>query len=317
MKAVDLFFLTRPALLCASCVFFFAGAVSSTRSGSGPYPAGLMVQTLPNLTLFALVTSWAFVINQILDVRNDRVNRKTYILPSGAVTIPESLVVLAIIGTLAVILSLHRDATVRYLVWVGLALGLAYSLPPLRLKGRPVGDLLANVAGFAIIGFAMGWLVYSDVGNDLLLRSVPYWLAMAAIFLNTCIPDEVGDRAAGDRTSCVVFGKAATSRAALVLLVLSAVAAFAVGETLCGLAVLGSMAAFVAVAAEPGPRNSVIASQFSTRLLFILVSVKVPLFAMLGIASYAAAKVYYSKRFGLDYPNLEGAKAGTPPIPSR
>ncbi|MFH1312276.1 MAG: UbiA family prenyltransferase [Candidatus Eisenbacteria bacterium] len=317
MKLIDLFFLIRPALLCASCVFFFAGAVSSARSGTGPYPFGFMLRTVPNLILFVLVTSWAFVINQVTDVKSDRVNKKTYILPSGTVTIRESLVVLALIGVLAVILSLHRDAALRYLVWTGLALGLAYSVPPLRLKGRPVGDLLANVAAFGVIGFAMGWLVFSDIGVDLMLRSLPYSLAMAAIFLNTCIPDEAGDRVAGDRTSCVVFGRVAAGRAAVVLLALSAVAAFAVGETLCGLAVLGSMAAFVAVAAEPTSENSVIASQFSTRLLFVLVSVKAPLLGLLGVASYAAAKVYYAKRFGLDYPNLKGAQGGRSPGSSR
>jgi 4-hydroxybenzoate polyprenyltransferase len=317
MKPFDLFFLIRPALLCASCVFFFAGAVSASRSLGGPYAAGLMFKTLPNLILFVLVTSWAFVINQILDVRSDRANKKAYILPSGTVTIPESLVVLLAIGAVAVLLSLGRDVTVRYLVWAGLALGLVYSLPPFRLKGRPVGDLLANVAGFAVIGFAMGWLVYSDPGGDLVVRCVPYSLAMAAIFLNTCIPDEAGDRAAGDRTSCVVFGKAAVSRAALVLLVFSAVAAFALGEVLCGLAVLGSLPAFVAVAVEPVAGNSVIASQLSARILFVMVSVKAPVLGVLGIASYAAAKIYYAKRFGLDYPNLKGAQTGSPAASSR
>ena len=317
MKPFDLFFLIRPALLSASCVFFFAGAVSATRSLGGPYPAGLMLRALPNLLLFVLVTSWAFVINQMLDVRSDRLNKKAYILPSGTVTMTESLVVLLVIGILAVLLSLGRDATVRYLVWAGLVLGLAYSLPPLRLKGRPVGDLLANVAGFAVIGFAIGWLAYSDPGSGLVVRSVPYSLAMAAIFLNTCIPDEVGDRAAGDRTSCVVFGKAAAAKVALVLLVLSAVAAFVLGEVLCALAVVASLAAFVAVAVEPVAANSVIASQLSTRILFVMVSVKVPVLGVLGIASYAAAKVYYAKRFGLDYPNLEGAQTGSPAARSR
>jgi 4-hydroxybenzoate polyprenyltransferase len=275
-----------------------------------------MLSTVPNLILFVLVTAWAFVINQVMDVRSDRINKKTYILPSGTVTIRESLVVLALTGVLAVILSLHRDATLRYLVWVGLALGLAYSVPPVRLKGRPVGDLLANVIAFGVIGFAMGWLVFSDIGSGLLLRCLPYSLAMAAIFLNTCIPDEEGDRVTGDRTSVVVFGSAAASRAALVLLALSAITAFSVGEMLCGLAVLGSIAAFVAVAADPTPMNSVVASQFSTRLLFVLVSVKAPLLGVLGIASYAAAKIYYAKRFGLNYPNLKGAEGGPSPGPS-
>jgi 4-hydroxybenzoate polyprenyltransferase len=284
---------------------------------SDGYQVRLMLQAMPNLILFALVASWAFVLNQILDVRSDSVNRKTFILPSGVVSIRESLMFLAIIGVVAVVLSFERDGAVRYLVWSGLGLGFAYSVPPLRLKGRPVADLVANVAGFGFIGFAMGWLAFSDIGITLVLRSAPYSLAMAAIFLNTCIPDEEGDRAAGDRTTCVVFGKKAVGRAALMLLCLSAAAGLALGEVLCALAVLGSMAAFVAVAADPSPRNSVVASQYSARVLFIVVSVKAPVLAVLGVVTYVAAKVYYAKRFGLNYPNLTGAETGNLSVPSR
>jgi 4-hydroxybenzoate polyprenyltransferase len=311
-KVADLIFLTRPPLLVASSTFFFAGAVSALGSAGRPYSMRHMAETLPNLALFALVVAAAFVINQIFDEESDRVNRKGFIVPSGAVTRRESAIVLVAITVTAIGLSAVYDPGVRRLAWLGLGLGLAYSAPPLRLKARPVVDMLANVLGFGVVGFAMGWLVYSGLGMSLWARCVPYALAMGGIFLNTCIPDEDGDRMVGDRTSCVVFGPAAVGRAALVLMLASVAVGILEGEVLCTLAVVGSLPAMVAVAVEPGSMNSVVASQLAARLLLVLVCIKAPLLGILGVLAYLGSRAYYGRRFGLRYPHIEGARRIVP-----
>jgi 4-hydroxybenzoate polyprenyltransferase len=316
-RAIDIVFLVRPALLCASCTFFFAGAASAAKLSAAAYSLDTAIKVLPNLALFMLVTSSAFVVNQILDVRSDAVNRKTFILPSGLVSMLESWIFLALLALSAVILSMQRGDLERYLVWVGLALGFLYSVPPVRLKAVPVGDLFANVAGFSLIGFALGWLALAEPCMELALRAIPYAVAMGAIFLNTCIPDEEGDRSAGDRTSCVAFGKEAVSRWALLLICGAAVLGAVIGEVPCTLAAAGSIPAFMAIAVDPTPQNSIVGSQFAARLLFILISIKAPVLAVLGLISFIAAKVYYSKRFGLDYPNLTGAEECRAPLPLR
>ncbi len=308
-KLVDIGFLARPSLLCASCTFFFAGVVVATGL-SAPQQVVLMpLRILPNLALFMLIVASAFIINQIFDVESDSANRKTFILPSGLVTRGESLAFLTLVTGLAILFSFRAGGMQRYMVWGGLVLGFAYSVPPVRLKGRPVADLLANVGGFGLIGFGLGWLAVAGPGAELVLRSIPYCLAMAAVFLNTCIPDESGDRVVGDRTSCVVFGRQAASRTALVLLVASVAVAGLVGDPLCALAAFASIPASVAIAVEPSSRNSVIGSQFAARLLFVLISIRSPMLALLGIVSYVGSRVYYGRRFGLKYPNLTGAKA--------
>ena len=309
IKLVDIGFLARPALLCASCTFFFAGVVAAPGQAAKPQDLILPLSVLPNLVLFVLIVSSAFVINQVFDVESDSVNRKTYILPSGIVSKRESLVFFAIVTGLALVLSIRAAGAVRYAVWVGLALGFCYSVPPVRLKGKAIADLLANVIGFGIIGFALGWLTVAEAGAQLLVRATPYALAMSAIFLHTCIPDESGDSLVGDRTSCVVFGRAAVSRAAVLLLLASTVVAGLVGDSLCALAAFGSMPAAIGVAVEPDPQNSVVSSQFAARLLFVLVSIRSPVLALLGVAVYVCSKLYYSKRLGLDYPNVAGARA--------
>lgn len=307
-KFADIAFLTRPALLCASCTFFFAGAAAAAGSWSALYSLRATLRLLPNLGLFVLVTVSAFVINQILDIKNDAVNRKNYIMPAGAVTVPEGLVFLGVIVITSVLLSFRGTAMERYLVWTGLVLGFCYSVPPLRLKGRPVADLLANVGGFGLIGFALGWLAFDGFNATLAARVLPYAAAMGAIFLNTCIPDEAGDRVAGDTTSCVAFGARSVSVGALVLLLVAAGVGSFVGEPLCALAALGSVPVFIAVAAEPTAAQSVVASQFAARLLFVLVAVRAPQLAGLGILAYLGSRSYYRRRFGLTYPDIRGAR---------
>lgn len=306
-KIADVVFLTRPPLLCASSTFFFAGAVSALGSNGEYYSISRIVESLPNLALFILVVGAAFVVNQIFDVESDRLNKKVYLIPSGVVSKREGVLVLGVIVAVTLGLSLLYSPEVRYLSWLGLGLAFAYSVPPIRLKAKPILDILANVIGFGVVGFAMGWLTYSDMGTTLWVKCSPYALAMGGIFLITCIPDEEGDRLLGDHTSCVVLGRVTAGRAAVLLTVVSAVVGVASGEMLCALAVLGGLPAVVAVGVEPDSSNSVMAGQLAARLLLALVSVRAPLLAVLTAVTYFGSRAYYKKRFGLRYPDLKGA----------
>ena len=304
IKAADIFFLVRPPLLCASTGFFFLGAISGSRFTTGSYGVSLMLPALPNLSIFVLVAACAFVVNQIFDVRSDALNRKNFILPSGAVTRVEAAGFAVALGLAIAILSRGRDAFFLALVVAGLALGLAYSVPPVRLKARPIADLLANVGGFGWIGFAMGWVAYADPGAEVIRRSVPYSLAMGSIFLNTCIPDEEGDRAVGDRTTCVAFGKRRVSYAALALMSAAALVAVLVGEPIGAVASLSSIPGLIAVAVRPARSNSVVASQIGAWALLILAGVCAPILIGIAALTYLGSRVYYGKRFGIGYPRL-------------
>jgi 4-hydroxybenzoate polyprenyltransferase len=312
-RVADLLFLARPPLLCASSAFFFAGAVSALATRGQSHTLQLMLGVLPNLALFVLVVSAAFIVNQIYDMESDRVNRKSFLLSDGIVSRRHGMMALAAVSCAALGLSLLYDSEVRYLAWLGLLLGFAYSVPPVRLKGRPVLDMIANVVGFGVIGFAMGWLAYAEISRLLWIRCSAYALAMCAIFLNTCIPDEQGDRKVGDRTSCVVFGSRAMANAVLMLMLGSAVVGVLTGEVVCALAVVGSLPAVVAVSVEQRPANSVVASQYAARLLLVLVCVKAPLLAAFSVLTYVGSRAYYRKRFGLRYPDLTGAAEPVPP----
>lgn len=307
-RLVDMVFLTRPPLLCASSTFFFIGAVSARQASGRDFSMAVMPETLPNFVIYVLAVAAAFIINQIFDRESDAINRKAYLIPSGKVSTRAAGGLLAAICLVLLAVSALSSASVRYLIWAGLALGLAYSIPPLRLKARPVLDLVANVAGFAIVGFALGWVVYEPAGYGMWFHLLPYAFAMSGIFLNTCIPDEAGDRAVGDRTSCVAFGSGAVAGMALAFMVLAGLAGLLVGEALAVLAVAAALPGFIGVAFEPAPRASVVASQLAARLLLVLVCLKAPVLAALAIPTYFASRSYYARRFGVEYPRVTGAE---------
>jgi chlorophyll synthase len=311
-RLVDLVFLIRPPLLCASSTFFFIGAVSARLVSGRAFSFALMPEALPNFLIYVLGIAVAFIVNQVFDVESDTINRKAYLLPSGIVSRRAAAALLVAICAALLIISALAGASVRYLIWVGLVLGLAYSMPPLRLKARPVLDLVANVAGFAVVGFALGWLVYEPYRPEMWSHMLPYALAMSGIFLNTCIPDEEGDRSVGDRTSCVALGKDTVAGAALVFLGLSGLTGVLAGETLCVLAVAASLPAFIGVALDPSSRTSVVASQFAARFLIVLVCFQAPVLAILAVLAYLASRAYYARRFGIAYPKVTGAEKTTP-----
>lgn len=317
MRAADLIFLTRPLLLCVSSAFFFAGACRGFAPAAVALWPAAMSAMARNFSLFTLIVASSFVINQVFDVESDRLNQKNFIIGSGLLRRWEAAALCAALSLAALVAAFGSASPVRELGIAGLALGFAYSAPPVRLKGRPLADMLANGLGFGLLGFAFGWLSVLPYEDSMLLKAAPYALAMCAVFLLTTIPDEAGDRSAGDRTTCVVMGKEWVARAGLVMLVAAGGAGLATGEAPCVLGAVASLPAFIAAAAEPSLGMSVLAGQFAGRVFFAVMCVAAPQLAVLGALAYWLSKTYYARRLGLDYPRIEGASVKARKSPCR
>jgi 4-hydroxybenzoate polyprenyltransferase len=310
LKLLDVLFLIRPPLLCVSSTFFFVGAAAALRSRTGSYGPSLMLGALPSLGAYLIIVAVAFTVNQIFDARSDAINRKNFLLPSGLVSRRQALVLVGVLCALLFALCWERTVMFVVLVVAGLSLAFGYSIPPVRLKARPIADMLANVAGFGWIGFLLGWLVFGELGRQALVRSIPYAVSMGAVFLNTCIPDEDGDRAVGDRTTCVAFGARVVSLWALALMGLAVVAGIVVDEPIAVVAALTAIPGFVAVALRQTAPSSVLASQLAAFVLFALAAICAPVLAVLGAVTYLGSRLYYRRRLRIGYPRLGGADLG-------
>jgi 4-hydroxybenzoate polyprenyltransferase len=103
--------------------------------------------------------------------------------------------------------------TAVFLVGFVVVVGFLYSHPRLRLKARPVTDMLCNVAGMGLTLYAGLSLGYIGAGGNAQHPGGPpvlflVWgaLFITVVYVPTVANDVPFDRAAGYRTSGVVFG---------------------------------------------------------------------------------------------------------------
>lgn len=108
-------------------------AMAGAWTGEGPAAAG--VGSLALALLAALATNVYIVgINQLTDVEIDRINKPGLPLAAGAITVRTGRTWVALSALVAVGAAVVAGPWLLAAVLIGLAVGTAYSVPPLRLK---------------------------------------------------------------------------------------------------------------------------------------------------------------------------------------
>ncbi len=93
------------------------------------------------------------------------------------------------------------------LLAVGLVMSFLYSAPPVRLKARPLGDVLINAVGYGGVTTLAGWSLGGGWSQPLPLGALLIvMLAIAAGYIPTVMMDQETDRRSGLRTTAVSLG---------------------------------------------------------------------------------------------------------------
>ncbi len=169
--------------------------------------------------IFVAMLTWPFGmivygINDLTDVEIDRVDTHRSRLEGGVgealarrrtlLGVVVAAIVLTAAGTIA-------HGLYGFLFGIGILLAsIVYSVPPLRLKGRPGLDVLFSGAMYVVFVYGAGyWLVQPYA----LLPDAVYVLAIFAACLHAlgALRDYTVDKAAGVRTIAVAFGPRRTS----------------------------------------------------------------------------------------------------------
>lgn len=178
----------------------------------------LSITILASLSLM-FTQAFGQVMNQVMDVDIDTVNKKYRPIPSGLISVDEALVTSLVFVGLALLTATFVNPLFLTFIGIGLFMGYAYNCEPLRLKKR----LWVNVAGLAfsrgLLPFPMMWSAIGvGVGEP-----IP-WLLGGFAFLWVCFgqntkdfPDIEGDREYGMKTLPVVYGKTGALRIMQVL----------------------------------------------------------------------------------------------------
>jgi len=298
---LDHLFLLRPVLMPPLWTILLLGYYQGRKASGHSGPLG-------RTFLFASFLMGAiYILNQLRDMESDRLNRKLFLLSEGWVQ-PSNAWAEAIILFLLACFGGFRIAPLLGSAFVvALILGAAYSLPPLSLKDRPWGALLANMLGHGLLAFSFGWLTaYPSLNLKLLRYSLPYGPAIGAVYLNTTLPDREGDRIAGKRTLGVCWGR----RRVVLLSTLFVLLAAGGGYLNRDLPLLASslvvLPFFVRAVFGSSLGDVVRSTKVSILVLSGAASLFFPWYPLLLLGGYIGSRVYYRKRFGLAYPNLRG-----------
>lgn len=195
------------------------------------------------LTLLAGAAVNVFIVglNQVEDVEIDRVNKPWLPIAAGDLSSAAARGIVAACALVALVLAVTQGWVEVAAVGSAMAVGTAYSSPPLRLKRRPA---IAATSICAVRSLAVNLGVYLHFADSLggrgelsaipapvlalTIVAVPFSLAIALL---KDVPDAEGDRLHSIATFTVRLGPERVMRAGLALLVVA----------LGGMAVLGPL----------------------------------------------------------------------------
>ena len=206
---------TRPAFLSVT----LAGALIGLGSASAD---GLKIDPLKALltVLFALIAhAGANVVNDYYDALNgsDALNQQrlfpftggSRFIQNGVLSLGETR--LFGYGLLAAVIPAGLWLTAQSapgLIWIGLAglaIGWAYSAPPLQLMARGVGEA-AIIGGWLLVVLGTDFVQRGALAALPLVAGLPFALLVAAILYLNQFPDAQADAVAGKRTLVVRLG---------------------------------------------------------------------------------------------------------------
>lgn len=239
-------------------------------------------------------------VNQLEDIEIDRVNKPFLPLAAGEMTIATARRVVTVACIVPLVLALTQGAVETAAVLAGIAVGTAYSVPPLRLKRFPALASLSITAVRSVVvnlGVALhftqslgdgGWSVPEPVWA-LTLFVLPFSFAIAIL---KDVPDAEGDRRFRIATFTLRLGAGRVLQIGLVVLTAAylgmAIAGPLVLES-CQPAVLAgthlaAAAALWRMSAGTDPQDPASFTKFYMRVwkLFFLEYALVPLAVVLG-----------------------------------
>ena len=160
------------------------------------------------LVLGPLIWGAVLAQNDLHDLRTDRTNprKATAPLVTGALTAGRLRIWYRVIALAAVGSALYVGPLFVLGVLGVLALGWAYSVPPLRLKTRPGWDVAVNALVVGVVSPAAGWSITRAPWDFPWQFGLIGVLFAAALYLPTTVTDLAADAGAGDTTFAVRFG---------------------------------------------------------------------------------------------------------------
>jgi len=246
-----------------------------------------------------------FLINQIYDIESDRINNKLHFLPKDYVKVKIAWLMTVLLNIVSLILAFLISPRVGFVSLIIIILGVLYSIPPIALKNRAWPAALANGLGHGTLVYIIGYCAGGGSVIAGLIKSIPYFMAVAAVYIGTTLPDIDGDKRTGKHTIGVRFGKNKTQAIILICYLLALLAGFAVKDTPFLIASLAVAPFYIWSAYSRSIKATVLAVKMSIISLSLAASYFFPLYLVFLILLIFATRAYYRYRFNMDYPSIK------------
>ena len=179
-----------------------------------------------DLTIYALGYMALFLIefatvisNDYYDYETDKINKNYSQFTGGSrmivnekITFNQAknaiLISLILVCSLVIILTLKYNIYAFFILSIGVLLGLAYTVPPLKLSHRGLGEIDVGITHSFYIVLA-GFLLQSPKLNIILpwLVSIPLFFAVFGAIILAGFPDYEADKKVGKKTLTVILGQ--------------------------------------------------------------------------------------------------------------
>jgi len=202
-----IFFTSRPIVWTVALVylvgFIHAFGVGNLASVSPVFWLQLFTFTIPGGFLFYGINDW---FDKQTDLKNER-KQKSIWFGTIAKDNPKLLIQVSIIcfvfviGVAIATLNIYNILLYLFLV----ALGFAYSVPPIKLKNIPFADSIVNALGYIVIPYHLGYTFDGVFRLNYLVFIVS--IAAIAFHLGGAYLDMEQDKADGQMTIAIFLGK--------------------------------------------------------------------------------------------------------------
>ena len=193
-----------------------------------------------DLTIYALGYMALFLIefatvisNEYYDYETDKINKNYSQFTGGSrmivnekITFKQAknaiLISLTLVCSLVIILTLKYNIYAFFILSIGVILGLAYTVPPLKLSYRGLGEIDVGITHSFYIVLA-GFLLQSPKLNIILpwLVSIPLFFAVFGAIILAGFPDYEADKKIGKKTLTVILGQRKASLISILSILVS------------------------------------------------------------------------------------------------
>lgn len=300
---LDYLFVLRPILLIPAWTMLLVGYYRA--QGQLSITLKLPGEFWLAMLLYSGLMGAVYIVNQIFDVETDRLNKKLFLVAEGYVNKTAIIIEAGALFLGAIAIGFWKFSILfGVIITLSGILGLLYSVPPFKFKAKPFLDMLANGLGYGLLAFAAGWISAGRDNTNVWLFSIPYVLAVSAVYLNTTIPDYNSDQATGNITTGVFIGIKTTRWLALAMMLGSLLLSIYFKDYLCLAAAGAAMPLFLMAVISANMKWTMLSYQAGSLMLVALSGIMFPVFIPILIITFLALKFYHKWRFGMDYPKF-------------